>query len=151
MELKPFYMGSTKKTPEIDFNNFTGELILSGKSIPENAINVYSKAFQWVNQYILDPKTNTHLRLNLEYFNTASSIWITKIVKALSSVKESGYTLIIHMYFNSEELQDIDIEDLKDVLNMVVDIRNTPNINFCIKLYGKNNDGTITTESDVYF
>ena len=73
-KLTNFSIDATTKTPQIDFNNFTGELILSGKSIPENAAKLYEPALEWINKYIINSKPVTNLRLNLEYFNTASSI-----------------------------------------------------------------------------
>ena len=36
-EFSSISIDQTAKTPQIDFNHLTGELILSGKSIPENA------------------------------------------------------------------------------------------------------------------
>ena len=37
VELKNLFIEPTAKTPQVDLNYLTGELILSGKSIPENA------------------------------------------------------------------------------------------------------------------
>ena len=52
MELTKLYIEATQKTPNIDFNSITGELILSGKSIPENAALVYERVLKWVGAYI---------------------------------------------------------------------------------------------------
>ncbi len=41
MELKNIYIEATAKTPHIDLNPMTGELIFSGKSIPENPAKLY--------------------------------------------------------------------------------------------------------------
>lgn len=49
-KLTNFSIDATTKTPQIDFNNFTGELILSGKSIPENAAKLYEPALEWINK-----------------------------------------------------------------------------------------------------
>ena len=48
MELKNLYIEPTAKTPQIDLNHLTGELILSGKSIPENAAVLYENVLKWV-------------------------------------------------------------------------------------------------------
>ena len=77
----------TDKTPLIDFNQVTGELILSGRSIPENAAKIYEPLLNWTFEYVNNAKTNTNLRLNFEYFNTSTSLWITKIINALCSIK----------------------------------------------------------------
>ena len=41
MEIKNLFIEPTPKTPQIDLNHLTGELIFSGKSIPENAAKLY--------------------------------------------------------------------------------------------------------------
>lgn len=149
MELKNIYIESTIKTPQIDLNHLTGELILSGRSIPENAADLYDQILKWVNQYVKDPRHTTNLRLNLEYFNTASSIWLAKIVKALCSIKESEATLIIHLYFNIEEFDSMEVEDLKDAVSPIIDMVGTPIVSLGIKIYGTDENGEILKESMV--
>ena len=149
MELKNIYIESTNKTPQIDLNHFTGELILSGRSIPENAADLYDKILKWVTQYAKDPRHTTNLRLNLEYFNTASSIWLAKIVKVLCSIKEPEATLIIHLYFNIEEFDSMEVEDLKDALSPIIDMIGTPTVSLGIKIYGTDENGEILKESMV--
>jgi len=137
------------KTPQIDFNNFSGELILSGKSIPENAAQLYEKVLIWVNEYIKSPKLTTNLRINLEYFNTSSVIWISKIVAALSSIEGCESTLIIHLYFDIEDFDNMDADDLKDELHPIVSMIGNPTISVGIRIYGTDNKGEIIKESMV--
>jgi hypothetical protein len=149
VELKNIFIEPSKKTPQIDFNQFTGELILSGRSIPENAATLYEKVLSWVTQYVENPRKTTNLRLNLEYFNTASSIWLAKIVKVLCSIKGSESILMIHLYFNIEEFDEMEEEDLKDVLSPVIDMIGTPTASLGIKIYGTDDNGGILKESMV--
>ena len=147
--LKNIFKEPTEKTPQVDFNCLTGELILAGRSIPENATEIYEPLFSWVNEYVKNSKQTTNLRLNLEYFNTASSIWLAKIVKSLSRIESPDSILFIHLYFNIEEFDNMDVEDIKDALSHVVDIINNSTISIGIKLYGTDNKGTIIKESMV--
>jgi hypothetical protein len=149
VEFKNLYIEPTAKTPQIDFNQFTGDLILSGKSIPENAALLYEHVLKWVIEYIKNPRHSTNLRLNLEYFNTASAIWIAKIVKALSSIKDSEYTLMIHLYFNIEEFDNMDVDDLKDELHPIIHMVDKPIVSLGIKIYGTDDNGEILKESMV--
>lgn len=149
MELKSILIESTPKTPQIDFNHLTGDLILSGRSIPENAAELYQNILNWVLEYVKNPRRTTNLRFNLEYFNTSSSIWLAKIVKALCSIKNVEYTLLIHLYFHIEEFDNMDIEDLKDALSSIIDMIGTPTISIGIKIYGTDNNGEILKESMV--
>lgn len=149
MEIKNLFIEPTSKTPQIDLNHLTGELILSGRSIPENAAELYEEALKWVHLYIENPRQTTNLRLNLEYFNTASSIWLAKIVKSLCTIKQAEFTLMIHLYFNIEEFDSMEVEDLKDALSPVIDMIGTPTVSLGIKIYGTDDNGEILKESMV--
>lgn len=143
------FIEPTGKTPQIDLNHLTGELIFSGRSIPENALELYDNVLKWVTQYITNPRQTTNLRLNLDYFNTASSIWLAKIVKSLCSIREPESTLMIHLYFNIEEFDSMEVEDLKDNLSPVIDMIGTPIVNMAIKIYATGDNGEILKESKV--
>jgi len=147
--LKNLFIEGTVKTPQIDLNFLNGELIFSGRSIPENSAELYEDILKWVHEYIKSPRHNTNLRLNLEYFNTASSIWLAKIVKALSTIENSEFTLIIHLYFSIDEFENMDSEDIRDALSPVVDIIGSPTISIGIKIYGTDSGGQILKESMV--
>jgi hypothetical protein len=148
-ELKPILVEPGIKTPQIDFNHLTGDLILSGKSIPENAALIYEPLYKWVNEYVNTPRQVTNLRLNLDYFNTASSIWLAKIVKSLSRMKNHDNVLFIHLYFDLEEFDNLEADDIKDALSPVIDIISTATISIGVKIYGKDENGRIVKESIV--
>ena len=149
MGLKHFFVEPTTNTPQVDLNHLTGELIFSGRSIPENAVEFYSEIYKWTVQYVKSPRQTTNLRLNLEYFNTSSSIWLAKIVKSLCSIDESETTLMIHLYFNIEEYDSMETEDLRDALGPVLDMIGTPSISLGIKIYGTGEKGEVIKESMV--
>lgn len=149
MELSTLFIEPTAKTPQIDLNPVTGELILSGRSIPENANKTYENILNWVTEYVKKPRNTTNLRFNLEYFNTSSSIWLAKIVRVLCNIKNSDFTLMIHLYFHIDEFDNMDVEDIKDELHPIIHMVGTPTVNLLIKLYGTADDGTILKESMV--
>lgn len=149
MELRQLYIEPGIKTPQIDFNNFTGELILSGKSIPENSALVYEKVLLWVSEYIKNPRPTTNLRISLEYFNTSSAIWIAKIVSTLASIDKIDATLFIHLYFNIEDFNDMEADDIKDELHPIINMIGVPVISVGIKIYGTNDEGEVLKESIV--
>jgi hypothetical protein len=139
----------TDKTPQIDFNQLTGDLILYGRSIPENAAKIYEPLLAWANQYINDARPVTNLRLNLEYFNTATSIWISKIIKTLCGIKNNESILFIHIYFNIEDFDSI--EDVKDDIIQLANVFITnETLSVGYKIYGIDDDGNIIKESIVF-
>jgi len=147
-ELKNLFVEQTDKTPLIDFNYLNGELILSGKSIPINAPRIFEPLLEWVNDYVKNPRQTTNLRLNLEYFNTASSIWLAKIVKSLSGITKPESVLILHIYFPIEDFDDID--DIKDDLSPVIDVISAATISVGLKIYGTDEAGKVLKESMIF-
>jgi hypothetical protein len=141
----------TPKTPQIDLNQLTGDLTFSGKSIPENAAKLYEPVINWVTEYILKAKPITNLRLNLEYYNTASSIWLTKLLKVLILINEPDYTLIVHLYLPVEDYDEIDdFDDIKDTFMPISNIDNSSMLSIGIKLYGVDDKGEIIKETLVF-
>lgn len=148
-ELKKLFSESTPKTPQVDFNALTGDLILSGKSIPENASRIYEPVLDWVKEYIKNPRPTTNLRLNLEYFNTATSIWLAKIVRTLGEIDDPEKILMVHLYFDIEDYDEMESEDLKDILQPMTDIISQSKISIGAKLYGVDDKGEILKKNIV--
>lgn len=149
-KLTNFSIDATTKTPQIDFNSFTGELILSGKSIPENAAKLYEPALEWINKYIIDSKPVTNLRLNLEYFNTASSIWISKIMKSLTQINNPDNLLIVHLYVPLEEYDDLnEIDDIRDAFEPITNLFQNTIPGVGLKLYAINDDSEVIKDTIV--
>lgn len=139
------------KTPQIDLDQFTGDLIFSGRSIPENAAKVYEPVFNWVTEYVLNPRPTTNLRLNLEYFNTASVLWLAKIFRVLTRINEPDYVLIVHLYVPEVEYDEMNnFEDIIDAFGPIEDIAHGTVFSVGIKLHGVDNKGEITKESLVF-
>jgi len=118
-DLKGKYLEATAKTPQVDFNHLTGELVLEGRSIPENAGKVYEPLVDWINEYVKSPCIVTNFHLNLVYFNSSSLIWITKIILALSNIKAQGAIIYIHLYFEVEDFEDGITEELSDLIDVL--------------------------------
>lgn len=148
-EIKDLYIEGTAKTPQVDFNHLTGELILYGKSIPENAAKVYEPLVTWINEYIKSPRHITNLRLNLEYFNSASVLWHAKMIKALSKISVEDAVLFINMYFDNDDFEDMDTTELKGIIGSLVDNLGEVRLSIGVKIFGTDDSGKIINESTV--
>lgn len=149
-ETKNLLVEGTSKTPQIDLNQFTGELILSGRSIPENVAKIYDPVLAWIGEYIKSPHKTTNLRLNLEYFNTASSIWIAKIIKILSTIDKPDYVFFIHLYIDIEDTDTLDQDDIKGIMGSLIDNISEPLLSVGIRIYGLDENGKIVKESQIF-
>ena len=147
-EFQSLILDQTPKTPMIDLNQFTGDLIFFGKSIPENATKVYEPVLNWVTEYILKARPITNLRINLEYFNTSSLLWLSKIFKALAKINEPDYILFVHLYLPVDDYNEInDFEDIKDTFIPIEGISQNTIPSVGIKLHALDYNGEICKES----
>ncbi|HCC69951.1 MAG TPA: hypothetical protein DEQ09_02180 [Bacteroidales bacterium] len=146
MKLTKLHIPESKRTPEIDFNPDNGMLILKGKSIPENATKVYEPILDWMKSYIKVAPEKTYLHFNLSYFNTASSIWMTRMVKVLSNIDDHEKLLTINIYFHVEEYDEMDDEDIQEAISMVLKVIDKATVSLGVKLFGIDDDGSILKE-----
>lgn len=142
---------STYNSPEVEFDPHSGILKLSGKSIPENATKLYSPLIGWVKEYVNKACEETNLHLDLEYFNTASSIWIARIVKLLTQIPDPEKLIILHIYFDIEEFDEMEEEDIKEALAPVTDVLTIAIPSVGVKIYGKDDFNTIIKEKLILF
>jgi hypothetical protein len=141
----------TSKTPQIDLNALTGDFIFSGRSIPENAAKVYEPILSWVTDYILHARPTTNLRLNLEYFNTSSSLWLAKIFKVLVKISDPDYVLIFHLYLPLDEFDDMkEFEDIKEAFFPIADVLQFAIPSVGIRLYGTNEKNVVVKDKLVF-
>jgi hypothetical protein len=149
--LLPLVIEETPKTPHIDLNNISGDLIFSGKSIPENAAKVYEPVLQWAVNYIQDPRPTTNVRFQLEYFNTASSIWIAKVLKALTKIGQPDYVLVVHVYIAIEDFDELrEMDDIKEAFGPVSDILTGSVASVSLRIYGIDEEGEVIKDRLVF-
>ena len=149
-ELKSLLIEGTFKTPQVDFNHLTGELILTGKSIPENVTKIYEPLVAWAGEYIKTPCKTTNLRLNLEYFNTASTIWLAKLIKALAAISVPDCVLMVHLYVDVEDTDSLDEDEVKGIMGSLIDNIGVPSLSIGIRIYGVDEDGKIVKQSQIF-
>ena len=93
----------TEHTPGVDFNPATGKLMLSGRSLPENAIEFYDPVFEWLENYLEMPPQRTELHVDLDYLNSISQKMVVEILKNTRKVLEKGKTMSVKWYYEEED------------------------------------------------
>lgn len=89
------YIPGTVQTPEIRFNIKTGELLISGKSYPENVRETYDDLMLQINEYQKNPRKTTNVDFKWLYYNTATSKIIVEILRIL---KETDTALTVNWF-----------------------------------------------------
>lgn len=141
MSITKLYIEATRKTPEIHFDPRNGQLVLKGKSIPENATRTYEPAISWLKEYIKSPNQETNLHFDLMYFNTASYIWIARMIKILSKINDREKLLLINLYFDMEEFDEMEEQDMQDAIAPVLDVVNEATVSLGVKIFGTDHTG----------
>jgi hypothetical protein len=90
----------TAKTPTINFNT-NGELLIKGRSIPENSVEFYKPVIDWLSEYNNSPQAETKVKVQLEYFNTSSSKCILDVFKKLEALENTN--LSIAWYYEEDD------------------------------------------------
>ena len=95
---------STSRTPYVNFNADEGFFELKGRAIPENALGFFQPLiYDWLDEYVDNAKEETTVNINLEYFNTSSSLWISKLFKKLAMLPTVGRKVTVNWYYMDED------------------------------------------------
>lgn len=95
--MRTLLIASTAKTPQIEFDAEQNQLTLTGRSIPENAVDFYRPVLDWT--HCLEADTPLKVMVQLEYFNTSSSKCLLDLFKRL----ETSDAVEVMWYFDSDD------------------------------------------------
>jgi hypothetical protein len=108
-------------TPLVKFED--GVLIISGRSIPENAISFFEPLFKFIAEYSKKPDTLTEVNILLEYANSSTNRSLMAIFTLFEHIYENGHNVSINWFFESgDELMHDLGNDFKTVLRIPFDL-----------------------------
>ncbi len=106
----------TAKTPTVDFKS-NGELLIKGRSIPENSIEFYKPIIDWITDYGNSPQSDTSVNIQLEYFNTSSSKCILDVFKKLESLPDTSVKIKWYYEEDDEDMLEAG-EDYEAIIDL---------------------------------
>jgi hypothetical protein len=113
---------ATPKTPLIRFDTADSKLEVVGRSIPEDASQLYEPVFQLLQRLIKKPQSSIKVILQLEYFNTHSSRKLLDILRILESMNHAGHFVKVFWVCEEFDEETIDYgEDLKKLVKIPID------------------------------
>lgn len=83
-------INATKNTPAVQFIPLTGTLLLSGSSMPENALEFYRPIIDWMRAHFATPGASLTLRMELRYFNSSSMKSIFLLLETMRNAINNG-------------------------------------------------------------
>ncbi len=105
--MSPLVIQATEHTPSIVLDKDMGIFEISFRSLPENAIEFYKSVIDWLNEYAAMPNKETIFSFSLEYYNTASSKQIAKILLILEKIQLQNNSQVKIIWHYSED--DLDM------------------------------------------
>lgn len=94
----------TDCTPSVVLNKEEGIFEITGKSMPENAVEFYEPVIEWIENYLKNPNAETILKLDFLYFNTASAKIYFDIFHRLDDAFLKGINIKVNWcYFDDDE------------------------------------------------
>jgi len=93
----------SEDTPQIEFDLVTGIFSITGRSLPENAIEFYKPILDWTESVLSESTGKTYVfQIKLEYFNTASSKQLAKMLLMIERYIEQN-TIQIKWFYETED------------------------------------------------
>tara|TARA_B100000674_G_scaffold475674_1_gene469014 strand:+ start:1279 stop:1677 length:399 start_codon:yes stop_codon:yes gene_type:complete len=98
-----FTLNATETTPSVNFNPETGELIIEGNSIPNDAEEFFNPILSWLEEYVSSTRVKTTLVIKLHYFNVSSSKRILYMFYKLNELLKFNKPVVIKWYYSEDE------------------------------------------------
>lgn len=90
-------------TPHIHFSKKTGQMVIEGRSIPDDPEKFWSSIVTWFDLYLQDPHPETEFQIDLEYFNISSSKRILFLLYKLNEITEKGYNAKVKWFYKESD------------------------------------------------
>lgn len=121
--MKDLVINGEAKTPTIKFNFQNGELLISGRSIPENSVEFYEPVIAWLDEYKSSDGKALKIDIKLEYFNTSSSKCILDLFKKLEELKEVQKDIAIKWFYeeDDEDMEEAG-QDFQAIINVPMEL-----------------------------
>jgi tagatose-1,6-bisphosphate aldolase len=117
--MEKLFINGSDDTPEILLDKVKGIFRINGKSLPEDVLEFYSPVFSWFEQYVADPNEETHLEINVVYFNSASQRALNEIFSILSRLNVKGKKVDVEWFYNEDDDEMLEAgQEYADITNL---------------------------------
>ncbi len=113
--LNALIIEETQDTPRVHFDPRNNIFELSRKSLPEDASDFYEPVVRWLKEYSLRPNKKTDFVFKFEYYNTTSSLYISKIIAVLVELSK---TTEVKVYWYHNKMDEDMMNNGLDFMNL---------------------------------
>ena len=113
----------TSKSLKVYGNIAEGTLLLSGKSLPENAREFFTPVLEWIDTLSASVPQKFQVDLDIEYYNTSTSSIIYKILNKLKQESKNREVQIVwHFEEDDLEMEEVGI-DLQEIIGAIMTLK----------------------------
>jgi hypothetical protein len=107
-------------TPKVILDKSSGTFEISGRSIPEDAIEFYQPVLKWIEQYAKVSNPTTRFTFRLDYVNTASTRMIHQMILTLISI--TGMTIEWLFKEDDQDMEEVG-QDFSQLVGFPIEIK----------------------------
>lgn len=121
--MKNISLEGNRQKPRVLFDGEKGILEIKGRSLPEQAHDLYKPLLDWIDEYKENPKASTILNIQLEYINSSSNKYLLLILKRLDELFLSGNKVLINWYCEDDDEDLLDtVDECQSILSLPIEL-----------------------------
>lgn len=104
--MEKFHIKGSTYIPNIDFDPETGVLEISGESYHEYTTEFFRPVFDWIDEYLTQPKLDITMNFKMTYFNTSSSRRFIEILTRLEDYAKNhdDGNIVVNWYYEENDI-----------------------------------------------
>ncbi len=118
--MQKYELKQSSKSPAVLLNQEKGEMFLGGRSIPDNALELFGPMLDWASKYIEEPQKMTKITFDFEYYNTASSKSILEFLLIMNELQKKHCEIKVFWHYKEDD------DDMMEEGEVYSDIVNIP-------------------------
>lgn len=119
--MEKLYVEASLDTPKVNFDPENSVFEISGKALPEDAIEFFRPLYDWMAKYLESSDVPVTVNLDLAYLNSSSTRYIFNILSLLEDAHEEGREVSVKWRAsNSDEVMIGKGEEMKEMLDVPV-------------------------------
>ena len=117
--LNPLKIEKTHNTLLVILDKEKNKFLFEGRSVTENTIDFFKPITDWITEYKKEPLEETIVDMDIEYYNTATSMLLLDILNLLDKINKSGKPVKIIWHYLDEDIDILEAgEDYDSILNL---------------------------------
>jgi len=120
------YTQETQTTPEIKLDSVNGLISFKGKIITVDCESLFKPLYDWLNVYVNQPASKTDIQIQLDYFNTLGTKYLTSFLKRIESQLSPKNETKVYWFYDMDDEDMLEIaEDFQTVINLPFELIET--------------------------